>query len=121
MLNVEELYQKRARRSDGDGTIQMRGAFRPAPLTYSGHVFEPDDTGPATVVIPVYDSHGIIDVVAVGPDVWGCISGAGQYLGTSADPLTVHRTPDSWIAGDTGILPLSKSFLRTMPSTATTV
>jgi hypothetical protein len=67
MSNVEELYQNKARRDDSDGFIKMKGTFKPSPFTDRtyDHVFVPNDTGPATVVIPVYDSHGLIDIVGV--------------------------------------------------------
>jgi hypothetical protein len=119
-MSVEELYQKRARRNDSDGTIEMRGTFKPNPSSRYcyDYIFEPG-AGEPTFVIPVFDRHGVIDIVAVGDDVWGAVSGRGQYLGTLSDPLRVYRSPADWLAGDIGVLPLSKSFLRTMPSTAT--
>jgi hypothetical protein len=99
----------------------MRGTFKPSPsaeYTYD-YIFVPNDDGELTFVIPVFDGGGLIDIIAVGAHVWGAVTGHGLYIGTLADPLRVYRSPADWIAGDIGVLPLSKSFLRTMPSTAT--
>jgi hypothetical protein len=64
-------------------------------------------------VIPVFERSRIIDIIAVA-HVWGAVTGHGKFIGTFADPLIVHRTPISWIASDSGILPLAKSFYPTM-------
>jgi hypothetical protein len=106
MSTIEDLYQKRARRHD-DGSIRMNGVFKTAP-TYSGFTFQPDDDGESTVVVPVYDSVGLIDVVAIEGNVYGAVTGAASHLGTGN---RVHKTPAEWLAADDGVLVLSKSFL----------
>ena len=110
MSSIEDLYHDKARRCDRDGLTYIRGAFRKAP-TLSGYVFEPNDDGEPTLVIPVFDSAGIIDLVAISGDVWGATTCRAAYLGTLSDPLRIHKTPASWLAGDDGVLVLSKSFL----------
>jgi hypothetical protein len=113
MLSVEELYQTRARRNDSDGTIEMRGTFRHAP-THSGYIFHPNDDGEPTLVVPVFDGCGLIDIVAIDGNVYGAVTGAASYLGTLTSQCRVHRTPTDWLAGDDGILPLAKSFYPLM-------
>jgi hypothetical protein len=118
MLDIEQLYHERARRNDSNGAMEMRGTFKPALLTdYAyDYIFEPNDDGLSTFVIPVFDGCGVIDIVAVRDDVWGAVSRRGHYLGTLADPLRVYRSPADWIAGEIGVLPLRKDFYQQMPT-----
>ena len=77
--------------------------------------FTPMDSGDLAIVVPVLQDYRLSDFVALSRHdhtVWGCCTGAGQYLGDLAAPLRVHRTPANWLANDCdGILPLSKAFM----------
>jgi len=109
--DIYDVYQRHARLHD-DGKVKMRGKFQAAHLpdhTYS-HIFQPDDNGDLTHVIPIYDGCRVVDVVAISGDCWGCVSGAGKYLGTITG--RVYDSISAWMAGDeVGALPLKKSFL----------
>jgi hypothetical protein len=64
----------------------------------------------------------LVDLLAISRhdphNVWGCLSGAGQHIGSTTDPredcnspLRVYKTPITWLlANCDGVLPLSKSF-----------
>ena len=113
--DIYEFYRTGARRHD-DGLVKMRGTFRAALLnefTYD-NIFVPTDDGEPTFVIPVFEGCRVIDIVAIGNNVWGCVTGAGQYIGTLANPLRAYRSPRSWLEGDIGILILAKSFYETL-------
>jgi hypothetical protein len=112
MSKIEDLYLSRARHNDDTGRTEMRGTFKPNPSSRYcyDYIFEPNDDGLATVVVPVFDQHGIIDVLAVGAYIWGCINGAGSYVGNLSPVLNLHRTPATWLASDSGVLPLARSF-----------
>ena len=108
--DVYDLYHHRARRHD-DCKVKMRGTFQAANLpdkTYD-NIFVPDDEGDLTHVIPIFEGCRVIDIVAMGEgDVWACVTGAGTHLGTITG--RVYDTLASWLAGEIGIVPLSKSF-----------
>jgi hypothetical protein len=109
--DVTDLYQDHAHRR-GDNVMIMAGVFRPALLpdyTYD-YIFEPNDDGPPTRVIPVFDECKVSDIVAVGDKAWGCVSGRASALGTFTDPQRVYKNPTSWMAGSLGILPLKYSW-----------
>src|ERR1700722_12715780 len=83
--------------------------------------FTPTHTGGLAVVIPVYERSRLVDMLAISRHdhtVWGCVTGAGQYIGSTAvnrksnnSPLRVYKTPINWLlANCEGILLLSKSF-----------
>jgi hypothetical protein len=102
----------------------MRGIFEPGIL--GNHLycrtFTPTYLGALAVVVPVFQDFRVADFVAISQHdhtIWGCCTGAGQYLGGIATPLPVYRTPANWLANDClGILPLSKAYLpllRTAP------
>ena len=106
--DVFDLYQHRAHRRD-DGMIVMNGTFLPAILPEHCYdfVFVPDEDGEPRMVVPVFEGCRLIDIVAIGEgDVWGCVTGYGMHLGTITD--RVYDTPAAWLAGEIGILPLSK-------------
>jgi hypothetical protein len=116
LLDTGALYQKRARRNDSNDAIEMRGTFKPALLAdyIYDHIFEPNDDGQPTFVIPVFKGCRVIDILAISGNVWGCTTGQGQYIGTLSDPLRVYRSPSDWIAGDIGVLPLARSFFPSL-------
>jgi hypothetical protein len=93
---------------------QMRGHFEGGIL--GDHCFSwtftPNREDEPALIFPVYDNLRLVDLLAISshPQVWGCVVGAGSYVGTFASQLRVHRTPDSWLKSGTGILPLARSF-----------
>jgi hypothetical protein len=112
--DVYDLYRTNVRRIDG--VVQMRGKFQAAKLDDYCYdfIFLPTEDGNLTHVIPVFKGCSIIDIVAVCSDCWGAVTGQGTHLGTLADPLRVYDTPDSWLAGEDGVLPLAKSFFKSV-------
>jgi hypothetical protein len=100
----------------------MRGHFEEGLL--GNHTFcwtfTPTYLGELAIVLPVYHDCRRNDFVALSRHdhtVWGCCTGAGQYLGDISAPLRVHRTPANWLANDCdGILPLSKAFIPSLQS-----
>ena len=103
----------------------MRGHFEGGILcdhTYHW-TFTPGRKGDLAIVVPVLNAGRLVDFVAMSRfdhRIWGCITGAGQYLGTlTATRLRVNRTPADWLAKDCdGVLPLTKAFfpqLRNAP------
>jgi hypothetical protein len=105
--------------------VMMRGHFEGGIL--DGHTyhwtFTPGGRGDLAVTVPIHGDYRIIDFVAMSRfdhTVWGCTTGAGQYVGSlAASPLRVYRTLADWFANNcNGILPLSKLFypqLRNAP------
>ena len=102
--------------------VMMRGHFEGGVL--GNHLyhwtFTPIHSGDLAIVMPVFHDHRLIDFVALSRHdhkVWGCCTGAGQYLGDITTPLRVHRAPANWLANDCdGILPLSKVFTPSLQS-----
>src|ERR1700730_2863611 len=103
--------------------VMMRGKFELGILNnHTYHwTFTPTHTGGLAIVLPVYDRAELVDFVAISRhdhSVWGCTTGAGQYIGSTTShrknndsPLRVYKTPINWLlANCEGILPLSKSF-----------
>jgi hypothetical protein len=101
----------------------MRGHFEFGCLGYHTYcwTFTPTHTGKLAIVFPVYEDFRLVDFLAISRhdhSVWGCCTGAGQYIGSTAvhrktlnSPLRVYKTPINWLlANCEGILPLSKSF-----------
>jgi hypothetical protein len=102
--------------------VMMRGHFEGGILgnhTYYW-TFTPGRKGDLAIVLPAYNECRLIDFVALSRHdhkVWGCCTGAGQYLGDITTPLRVHRAPANWLANDCdGILPLSKAFIPSLQS-----
>jgi hypothetical protein len=102
--------------------VMMRGIFRDAILyqhTYSW-TFTPTYKGDLAFVLPVFNDWRLVDCIAVSRNevrVWGCITGAGQYIGDITSPLRVHTSPANWLASDReGILPLAKTFMPLLHS-----
>jgi hypothetical protein len=96
--------------------LMMRGIFEIGVLgnhTYC-RSFTPTHLGDLAVVVPVSHNSRLADFVAISRHdhtVWGCCTGAGQYLGDITVPLRIHRSPANWLANDCrGLLPLSKAF-----------
>jgi hypothetical protein len=106
-----------------EGAAMMRGTFELGILsnhTYNW-TFTPTHKGELAVVIPVYENFRLVDALAISRhdhSVWGCVTGAGQYVGSTCvgrsenySPLRVYKTPITWLlANCEGVLPLSKSF-----------
>jgi hypothetical protein len=98
--------------------VMMRGHFEGGILgNHTYHwTFTPGRRGDLAIIVPVQN-----DFVAMSRHdhtIWGCITGHGQYAGSTAtgrknneSPLRVYKTPINWLrANCEGILPLSKSF-----------
>ena len=104
--------------------VMMRGHFEGGILgNHTYHwTFTPTYKGDLAIVVPVLDGGRLVDFVAISrhdPDVWGCCTGAGQYVGQFVGPahdralpvtLRVHKEPIAWLTSGEGILPLSKAF-----------
>ncbi|SHG69588.1 hypothetical protein SAMN05444169_3707 [Bradyrhizobium erythrophlei] len=101
----------------------MRGRFELGLLALHTYhwTFTPTHTGGLAVVLPVYEDFRMVDLLAISRhdhSVWGCVTGIGQYIGSTAQgrtkldsPLRVYKNPINWLlANCEGILPLSKSF-----------
>lgn len=139
-VDVDSLFENHAHRPDrAQAWLRWRGVsesnaeFHPAVLM-RGHfeggilgnhtfcwTFTPTYAGKLAIVFPVYEDFRLVDFVAVSRQdhsIWGCCTGAGQYIGSTAaqrrnlnSPLRVYKTPINWLlANCEGILPLSKSF-----------
>src|SRR3978361_398609 len=64
----------------------MRGHFEGGVLhNHTYHwTFTPTYKGELAIVLPVRDGGRLVDLVAISrhdPDVWGCCTGAGHYIG----------------------------------------
>jgi hypothetical protein len=98
--------------------VMMHGHFEGGVLCNHTFcwTFTPGRKGGLALALPVFNEYRLVDIVAMSRHdhtVWGCVTGAGQYLGDVAgSALRVHRSPASWLANDCdGILPLAKAFL----------
>ena len=98
----------------------MRGHFEGGILgqhTYHW-TFTPTYKGEPAIVLPVHEQGRLVDLLAIARHdyrVWGCCTGAGQYVGKFANPLPVHDTPYSWLMSNCdGVLPLAKAFFPLM-------
>jgi hypothetical protein len=100
--------------------VMMRGHFELGILNnHTYHwTFTPTHAGGLAIVLPVYELGRLVDFLAIDRhdhSVWGCTTGAGQFIGKFADPLAVHDTPHSWLTNNCdGVLPLAKSFYPLM-------
>jgi hypothetical protein len=103
--------------------VMMRGHFEGGIL--GNHTYHwtstPTHKGELAVVFPIYEDCRLVDLLAISRHdhcIWGCVTGAGQFAGSSAvnrkrasRPLRIYKTPINWLlANGEGILPLSKSF-----------
>jgi hypothetical protein len=103
--------------------IMMKGHFEGGILgdhCYS-YTFTPGRRGDLAIALPVFNEYRLADIVAVSRHdhtVWGCVTAAGQCLGTlGPSPLRVYRSPADWLANDCdGIVPLSKAFFPLLQS-----
>jgi hypothetical protein len=113
-----------------DEAVLMRGHFELG--TQGGHThnwrFTPTHAGALAIVLPVFEQRKLVDFLAIDRKcnrVWGCCTGAGQFVGSLSDAgrkdrtsplaLHVHDTARSWILADCqGILPLAKAFFPLM-------
>lgn len=145
-VDVESLFAAHAHRPERakawlafrDAAIEpaavMRGHFEGGIL--EGHTyhwtFTPTHNGDLAVVVPVYENFRLVDVLAISRHnhgVWGCISGAGQFVGSATvqrmdrnSPLRVFKTPINWLLANCGgILPLSKSFFPQLQHAASLI
>jgi hypothetical protein len=127
-VDVDSLFTAHAHRPDraqawlkfhdvSDSTaVMMRGHFELGLLSdHTCHwTFTPTHAGGLAIVLPVYERGSLVDFLAISRhdhSVWGCVTGAGQYIGKFADPLPVHDTPYSWLISNcNGVLPLAKAF-----------
>jgi hypothetical protein len=134
-VDVDSLFAAHAHRPDrAQAWLKFRDASEPTAVMMRGHfelgiladrthhwTFTPTHTGELAIVLPVYERSRLVDMLAISRhdhSVWGCVTGAGQYVGSTANgrkaldsPLRVYRTPINWLLADCeGILPLSKSF-----------
>jgi hypothetical protein len=98
--------------------VLMRGHFEGGILSQHTFcwTFTPTHVGELAVVLPVHEKGRLVDLLAIARHdyrVWGCRTGAGQYVGVFANPLPVHDTPYSWLMSNCdGVLPLAKAFFR---------
>src|SRR5258708_38207651 len=103
--------------------VMMRGFFEGGILgNHTYHwTFTPTYTGVLAIVFPVYEDFRLVDLLAISRhdhSVWGCCTGAGQYIGSttvhrkdSSSPLRVYKTPiNCLLANCEGIAALSKAF-----------
>jgi hypothetical protein len=96
--------------------VMMNGHFEGGILgNHKFHwTFTPGRRGDIAIVLPVFNEYRLADFVAISRhdhEIWGCCTGAGQFVGDITTPLRVHRAPANWLANDCdGILPLSKTF-----------
>jgi hypothetical protein len=140
--DIEQLYEAhghnpaRARAwlcwrssTDSGPAVMMRGHFELGLLTSRTYhwTFTPTHTGGLAIVLPVYDACRMVDMLAISRhdhSIWGCVTGAGQYIGSSVtqrkdrnSPVLIYKTPINWLlANCDGILPLSKSFFPLLQS-----
>jgi hypothetical protein len=109
--------------------VMMRGRFELGLLGYHTYTwsFTPTHTGEPAIVLPVYHDCRMVDLLAISRrchSVWGCTTGAGQYMGSTTEhredrtsPWRVYRSPITWLlANCDGVLPLSKSWLPLLQS-----
>jgi hypothetical protein len=110
--------------------VMMRGHFEGGILSnHTYHwTFTPTSKGKPAIVLPVYEQGRLVDFLAIARHdyrVWGCCTGAGQYVGDFSNAtredrtlpiiLHVHDTPYSWLMSNCdGILPLAKAFFPLM-------
>jgi hypothetical protein len=104
--------------------VMMRGHFELGLLGHHTYhwTFTPTHAGGLAIVLPVYENWRLVDFLAISRhdphNVWGCCTGAGQYVGSTGvhrqslkSPLRVYKTPITWLlANCEGILPLAKAF-----------
>jgi hypothetical protein len=102
----------------------MRGHFEGGILgSHTYHwTFTPTYKGEPAILLPVRERGRVVDILAIARgnrSIWGCTTGAGQFVGQFACPthdrslpvtLSVHETPISWLTSGQGVLPLSKGF-----------
>jgi hypothetical protein len=101
----------------------MRGHFELGMLgdhTYHW-TFTPTPAGGLAIVLPVYERGRMVDILAISRHdhtVWGCVTGAGQFIGSTCagrsenySPLRLYKTPITWLLSNRErVLPLAKSF-----------
>jgi hypothetical protein len=134
-VDVDSLFTAHAHRPErAQAWLKFRDASYPSAVMMRGHfelgllddhtycwTFTPTHSGALAVVFPVYEKFRLVDLLAISRhdhSVWGCLTGAGQFVGSTAVhrknlniPLRVYKTPINWLlANCEGILPLSKSF-----------
>jgi hypothetical protein len=138
-VDVDSLFAAHAHCPDrAQAWLKFRHASFPTAVMMRGHfelgilgdhtyhwTFTPTPAGGLAIVLPVYERCNLVDLLAISRhdhSVWGCVVGAGQYIGSTTNgrtnrdnPLRVYKTPINWlVANCDGILPLSKSFFPFM-------
>jgi hypothetical protein len=102
--------------------VMMHGHFEGGILdNHTYHwTFTPGRRGDLAIVVPVYRDCRLVDFIAMSRhdhEIWGCVIGAGTFLGDIRTPLRIHRTPADWLANDCdGVLPLSNAFFPLLQS-----
>jgi hypothetical protein len=134
-VDVDALFENHSHRPDrAQAWLRYRDISEPTAVTMRGHfeggilgshtyhwTFTPTHTGELAIVMPVYERGRLVDLLAIARNdhsIWGCVTGAGQYVGSTArhrqttnSPLRVYKTPINWLlANCDGILPLVKAF-----------
>jgi hypothetical protein len=134
-VDVDSLFAAHAHSPDrAEAWLKFRDVADPTAVMMRGHfeggilgdhtyhwTFTPTHASGLAIVLPVYERGRLVDLLAISRHdhtVWGCLTGAGQYLGSTAlhrkdneSPLRVYKSPINWLlANCEGILPLSKSF-----------
>jgi hypothetical protein len=110
--------------------VMMRGRFEFGLLGYHTYcwTFTPTYADELAIVFPVYEDYRLVDLLAISRhnhSVWGCVTGAGQYVGDFSNEgredrtlpiiMHVHNTPCGWLMSNcNGILPLAKAFFPLM-------
>jgi len=134
-VDVDSLFAAHAHSPDrAQAWLKFRDVSEPTAVMMRGHfeggilgdhtypwTFTPTHNGELAIVLPVYERCQLVDMLAVSRhdhSIWGCVTGAGQYVGSTTtrrkntdSPLRVYKTPITWfLSSCEGILPLSKSF-----------
>jgi hypothetical protein len=131
-VDVDSLFAAHAHRPErAQAWLKFRDVSEPSAVMMRGHfelgilsdhtyhwTFTPTAAGQIAIVLPVYEGGRMVDLLAISRHdrtVWGCATGAGQFIGKFTDPLAVHDTPHSWLTSNCdGVLPLAKAFYPLM-------
>jgi len=102
----------------------VRGKFELGLLAYHTYTwtFTPTHKGGLAIVLPVYEDFRMVDLLVMSRhdphNVWGCVTGRGQYIGSTTEhredrntPVCVYKRPITWLLDNCqGVLPLAKSW-----------
>lgn len=134
-VDVDSLFAAHAHNSErANAWLKFRDASYSSAVMMRGHfelgilgdhtyhwTFTPTHAGGLAIVLPVYERGRMVDLLAISRHdhtVWGCVTGAGQFIGSiyvgrteNYSPLRLYKTPITWLLSNCeGILPLAKSF-----------